>query len=124
MNTFVTFTILGLVLGSVYAIAASGLVLTYNTSGIFNFAHGAQAMLGAFIYWQLRYGWELPTVVALLISLVVVGPLMGLGLYLFIMKGLRDTAEVTKIVVTVSILLGMLSISHWFWHPETARTMQ
>ena len=49
---------------------------------------------------------------------------MGLGLYVFIMKGLRDTAEVTKIVVTVSILLGMLSISHWFWHPETARTMQ
>ncbi|MDJ0431876.1 ABC transporter permease [Rhodococcus qingshengii] len=124
MNTFVTFTILGLVLGSVYAIAASGLVLTYNTSGIFNFAHGAQAMLGAFIYWQLRYGWELPTFVALLISLVLVGPLMGLGLYVLIMKGLRDTAEVTKIVVTVSILLGMLSISHWFWHPETARTMQ
>ncbi len=57
MDTFVTFTILGLVLGSVYAIAASGLVLTYNTSGIFNFAHGAQAMLGAFLYWQFRYGW-------------------------------------------------------------------
>ena len=62
MNTFVTFTILGLVLGSVYAIAASGLVLTYNTSGIFNFAHGAQAMLGAFIYWQLRSAGNSPTV--------------------------------------------------------------
>lgn len=62
MNTFLTFTIVALVLGSVYAIAASGLVLTYNTSGIFNFAHGAQAMLGgAFAYWQLRYGWGLPT---------------------------------------------------------------
>ncbi len=60
MDTFLTFTIVGLVLGSVYAIAASGLVLTYNTSGIFNFAHGAQAMLGAFAYWQLRYGWGLP----------------------------------------------------------------
>ncbi|MFD6673102.1 ABC transporter permease [Rhodococcus zopfii] len=123
MNTFLTFTIVGLVLGSVYAIAASGLVLTYNTSGIFNFAHGAQAMLGAFAYWQLRYGWGLPTPVALVAALGVLGPLMGLLLYVVIMRGMRDTAEVTKIVVTVSILLGMLAVSHWFWHPETARTM-
>ncbi|MFD6893139.1 ABC transporter permease [Rhodococcus sp. NPDC060086] len=123
MDTFLTFTIVGLVLGSVYAIAASGLVLTYNTSGIFNFAHGAQAMLGAFVYWQLRYGWGLPTPVALILTLGVLGPMMGLLLYVVIMRGMRDTAEVTKIVVTVSILLGMLSVSHWFWHPEQARTM-
>ncbi|MFZ2178915.1 MAG: ABC transporter permease [Rhodococcus sp. (in: high G+C Gram-positive bacteria)] len=124
MDTFLTFTILGLVLGAVYAIAASGLVLTYNTSGIFNFAHGAQAMLGAFVYWQLRYGWDLPTSVALVLVLGVFGPLMGLLLYVVIMRGLRDTAEVTKIVVTVAIMLGMLSVSHWFWHPEKARSMQ
>src|SRR6478735_8401451 len=74
MDTFVTFTILGLVLGSVYAIAASGLVLTYNTSGIFNFAHGAQAMLGAFLYWQFRYGWGMPTPLALLLTIGVAGP--------------------------------------------------
>ena len=46
MDTFIVTTILGLVVGAVYAIAASGLVLTYTTSGILNFAHGAQAMLG------------------------------------------------------------------------------
>src|SRR5690242_191524 len=54
MTTFLTYTILGLVLGAVYSIAASGLVLTYNTSGIFNFAHGAQAMFGTFLYWQFQ----------------------------------------------------------------------
>ncbi|MFF0815840.1 ABC transporter permease [Rhodococcus sp. NPDC003318] len=124
MDTFVTFTILGLVLGSVYAIAASGLVLTYNTSGIFNFAHGAQAMLGAFVYWQLSVGWGVPTPIALLLVLGVFGPLMGLGLYVLIMRGLRDTAEVTKIVVTVSIMLGMLFLSQWFWHPEDPRTLR
>ncbi|TQF68656.1 ABC transporter permease [Rhodococcus spelaei] len=124
MDTFVTFTILGLVLGSVYAIAASGLVLTYNTSGIFNFAHGAQAMLGAFFYWQLSVGWGIPTPLALLIVLGVFGPLMGLALYFLIMRGLRDTADVTKIVVTVSIMLGMLFLSQWFWHPEDPRTLK
>ena len=61
MTLFLTFTVLGLVLGAVYAIAASGLVLTYNTSGIFNFAHGAQAMIGAFLYYQLQVVWGVPT---------------------------------------------------------------
>lgn len=121
MSAFITFTILGLVLGSVYAIAASGLVLTYNTSGIFNFAHGAQAMLGAFLYWQLRHDSGWPTWLALLVVLGVVGPLMGLLLHGLIMKGLRDTAEVTKIVVTVSILLGMVYLSQWMWDPQEAR---
>lgn len=121
MNAFVTFTILGLVLGAVYAIAASGLVLTYNTSGIFNFAHGAQAMLGAFVYWQLRFGWGWPTPLALIVALGIFGPLMGAALYLFIMRGLRNTAEVTKVVVTVSILLGMLYLSQWFWDPLDPR---
>ena len=69
MDTFLTFTVLGLVLSAVYAIAASGLVLTYNTSGIFNFAHGAQAMLGAFMYWQFSVGWGLPQWLALVLTL-------------------------------------------------------
>ena len=50
MHLFLTYTILGLVTGAVYGIAASGLVLTYTTSGIFNFAQGAMAMLAAFTY--------------------------------------------------------------------------
>ena len=58
MDTFLQYTILGLVTGGVYGIAASGLVVTYTTSGIFNFAHGAVAMLSAFTYWQ---AWTPPT---------------------------------------------------------------
>lgn len=121
MTLFMTFTVLGLVLGAVYAIAASGLVLTYNTSGIFNFAHGAQAMIGAFVYYQLQAVWGVPTPVSVAIVLLVVGPLMGFLLHRFIMGGLRDTAEVTKIVVTVAILLGFVALSQWAWDPQEAR---
>ena len=39
--------IFGLITGAVYAIAATGLVVTYSTSGIFNFAHGALGMFCA-----------------------------------------------------------------------------
>jgi branched-chain amino acid transport system permease protein len=44
MHAFLEYTVIGLVLGSAYAVAASGLVVTYSTSGIFNIAHGAIGM--------------------------------------------------------------------------------
>jgi branched-subunit amino acid ABC-type transport system permease component len=121
MHLFITYTIFGLVLGGVYGIAASGLVLTYNTSGIFNFAHGAEAMLGAFVYWDLRFNLHWPAPIALFVVLGIFGPLMGWLLYVVIMRGLRDTTEVTKIVVTVSVMLGLLYLSQWIWNPRSPR---
>lgn len=41
MNEYLPFNIAGLTTGAVYGLAGVGLVLTYKTSGIFNFAHGA-----------------------------------------------------------------------------------
>ena len=49
MHDLIAYTIFGLVTASIYAIAASGLVVTYTTSGVFNLAHGAVGMLGAFV---------------------------------------------------------------------------
>jgi branched-chain amino acid transport system permease protein len=121
MSTFLQYTILGLVTGGVYGIAASGLVVTYTTSGIFNFAHGAIAMLGAFTYWQLRFGWGWPAPLALVVVLGVLAPLLGALLYGVVMRGLRGTAEVTRIVVPVSVMLGFLALSTWVWDP-TPRT--
>jgi branched-chain amino acid transport system permease protein len=124
VEQFLTYTFLGLVLGAVYAIAASGLVLTYTTSGIFNFAHGAQAMLAAFVYWQLTVPWGLPALAAFVLVVGVFGPLMGMALHQVLMKGLRDVAEVTKVVVTVSVLLAMVSLSTWIWAPAEPRTIE
>jgi len=121
MDSFLTYTALGLVVGAIYAIAASGLVLTYTTSGIFNLAHGAQAMLGAFAYYQLNVAWGLPTWLCLLLALGVLGPGMGLALHMLVMRRLRDTEAVTRIVVTVAILLGLVSFSQWVWDPNEAR---
>ena len=117
MDTFLQYTILGLVTGGVYGIAASGLVVTYTTSGIFNFAHGAIAMLAAFTYWQLRWGWGWPAPVALVMVLVVLAPLLGALLYGVVMRGLRGTSEVARIVVPVSVMLGFLALSTWIWDP-------
>jgi branched-chain amino acid transport system permease protein len=122
MEVFLTYTCFGLVLGGAFGIAAAGLVVTYNTSGVLNFAHGAEAMLGAFLYWQLRYQWGWSTPLAVVVVLGVFAPLMGWLLYTLAMRHLRDTTEVTKVVVTVAILLGMLALSRWVWDPTKPRT--
>ncbi|KAB2341538.1 branched-chain amino acid ABC transporter permease [Actinomadura rudentiformis] len=124
MTTFLTYTALGLVLGAVYAIAASGLVLTYTTSGIFNFAHGAQAMVGAFTYYQFTVAWKLPAWAALIMVVGLLGPAMGRLQHAFIMRGLRDTEQITRIVVTVAIMLGLVALAQWLWDPQEARVPQ
>ena len=66
MTTFLALTVLGLVLGCVYALTATGIVVTYTTSGVFNFAHGATGMVAAFAYWQLTVAWHWPVLVGLI----------------------------------------------------------
>ena len=57
MEQFISFGIVGLSTAAIYAIIGSGLVVTYTTTGVFNFAHGATGMMAAFSYWQLSVGW-------------------------------------------------------------------
>ena len=52
MSSFIAYTIFGLFSGAAYAIAASGLVLTYTTTRVFNIAHGAFGMLMSFLFWD------------------------------------------------------------------------
>lgn len=107
MDQFLTFTVFGLVTAAIYAVAASGLVVTYTTSGIFNFAHGAFGMLAAFAYWKLRVEWSWPAPLTIVVMLGILAPLFGATIERVIMRGLQDVSEVTKLVVSVSLLFGV-----------------
>ena len=121
MDRFLQLTMFGLVIGSVYAIAATGLVVTYTTSGIFNFAHGAMGMLSSFAYWQLRYDWGVPAPIALVAVLLVIAPALGALIEIVIMRGLQGTSEITKLVVPISVMLGFIALSTWIWNPNEPR---
>jgi branched-chain amino acid transport system permease protein len=124
VDKFLTFTIVGLSTAAIYAVIASGLVLTYTTTGIFNFAHGAAGMLGAFCYWQLHFDWGWSTPLALFVVLVILGPLFGVLLELVIMRGLQGTTETVRLVVSISLLIGMIGLAQIIWPPGVARPMQ
>jgi branched-chain amino acid transport system permease protein len=122
VSDLLSFTILGLVTASVYAVAASGLVVTYTTSGIFNFAHGAIGMMGAFMYWQLL-DWGVPTIPAIVIVLVIFAPVFGALIDRVIMRGLEGTSDVTKTVVTVGLLFGLIALAPIIWPPTRNRVV-
>ena len=114
----------GLITGAVYAIAASGLVVTYSTSGIFNFAHGALGMYCAYIYWEVRVNRHWPAPIALAFVLLVFAPLLGAALYRIIMRGLRDTSDIVKMVIPISVLLAAIGITNWIWDPAVPHAIQ
>ena len=62
------FVIAGLVLGGIYASCSAGMVITYTSSGILNFAFGAMAFFIARFYYFLntQHTWPiLPSAVSL-----------------------------------------------------------
>ncbi|MDQ1521605.1 MAG: hypothetical protein QOI55_2678, partial [Actinomycetota bacterium] len=121
MDTFLTFLITGLTISAIYAVGASGLVLTYTTTGVFNFAHGAIGMMGAFLYWQLRFDWGWPAPVALAVVLLVAAPLFGALLEVGIMRNLQGTSEAVRLVVSISLLAALVGLANWIWKPDVDR---
>jgi branched-chain amino acid transport system permease protein len=101
------FIVTGLVLGSIYAISVLGLVLTYNASRVFNFAHGAIAYFAAVTYYWLTTfeGWSvLPAALAVVF---VVGPLVGLVLWRIVFRRLTDSPPVVRFVSTVGLWVAI-----------------
>lgn len=121
MDQFLTLSIAGVVTAALYAVAASGLVLTYTTSGVFNFAHGAFGMFAAFAYWQVRYEWGVPAPLALFAVLGVGAPLFGAAVERLVLRGLRDTSEVIRLIVSVSLLFGVYQTAILVFPPGTGR---
>jgi branched-chain amino acid transport system permease protein len=120
---FVQLLVVGLVTGCVYALSATGLVVTYTTSGIFNFAHGAIGMLGAFTYWQLTVGWGWPALVALPTVLLVLAPLFGAGIERTLIRPLHGASVDVTLVITLGLLLFLLGAANYIWDPATSRVL-
>lgn len=121
MRDLLAFTVVGIVTGSIYATAASGLVVSYTTTGIFNVAHGAVGMVMAFLYWELRFHHHWPAPVALFVVVLVVAPLAGALIERFLMRRLHGVPVATSLVVTIGLTLFLIGLAVNIWKPEARR---
>lgn len=119
MTDLFAFTIVGVVTGSIYAVVASGLVVTYTTSGVFNFAHGAVGMIMAFLYWQVRFDWGWSTPASLIFVLLIVA-LFGALMERALSKNAQKGSLVSSMVVTIGMLLLLMGLALNVWPPRGA----
>jgi len=112
------FIVVGLASGAVYGLAGVGLVLTYRTSGVFNFAHGAVASAGAFAFFELHEQHGLAWPLAALFVVGVFGPLMGIILEL-VGRRLAEVGPGLRVVATVGLLLAISGMATIIYGAQT-----
>jgi branched-subunit amino acid ABC-type transport system permease component len=118
MRDLLPFVIVGLASGSIYGVAGLGLVLTFRTSGVFNFAHGAIAAAAAYAFYDLHTEVGLPWPVAALICVGLIGPVFGLAVER-LARSLAESRPVMTIVATLGLLLAIQGFLTWRYSPGT-----
>jgi len=108
------FTVIGIVLGGIYALAAIGLVLIYRVSGVLNFAHGAVAMFSTFVAYQVSVKSGAPGWIGL-IAAIAVGIGIGFVIERFTMRPLTGKPALTKVVITIGWLLVLQTAAGLIW---------
>src|SRR4051812_44566794 len=106
---YLPYLIAGVVTGSVYGLAGTGLVLTYKTSGVFNLAHGALATVSAYAFYEMYVVHGLPWGIAAALCVLGLGPALGLMLEL-LARALSRASLAVMVSSTVGLLLIIESI--------------
>ena len=106
--------ILGLGAGAIYAVLGQGVTLVFRGSGVLNFAQGAIAVLGAFLYWSARveHGWGFVPAILLAAG---AGALIGVLVQILVMRALRNSAPLAKVIATLGLFIVIQGIAVLLW---------
>jgi branched-chain amino acid transport system permease protein len=110
LEQFLGFALPGIPYGCAYALFAVGLVLNYQTTGVFNFAFGAQAFGSAFIFALLVQNASLPMWLAFLIAVVIGAPLLGVLFDRLLFRRIANSNTIAKVVTGIALLVGIPAI--------------
>ncbi len=125
MSDYFFYVLLGSGAGAIIAAFGLGLVLTYQGSGVVNFAYGAMAMWSTYVYADLRtgvYPFPIPGLPgryhfngdvgyrwAMVMSLGTAA-LIGLGAYVLVFRPLRRAPALAKVVASVGLLIVFIAL--------------
>lgn len=117
MHNLLPFVVTGLVTGMIYGLAGTGLVLTFKTSAIFNFGHGAILTASALVYYALRFSLNWDWKISFVLTVFMAGPLFGL-LMERIARTLSRQPTPMKILGTIGLTVAIPSLC-LFFYPES-----
>lgn len=112
--------------GAVVASLALGLVLSYRSSGVVNFAHAAMGMYVAYAFFEFRETGDLvlpflglpervyllprPTLITSLLVAVALGAVVGVAVYVLVFRPLRQSPVLARVVASLGLLLYLQEI--------------
>ncbi|MEU4491647.1 ATP-binding cassette domain-containing protein [Streptomyces purpurascens] len=102
-------TLAGLSVGGAAALTGIGLIVTYRATGVLNFAHGAIAMVCAYVLRECVVEWGWPLWLGATVTLLVLAPGLGVVLERFVFRPLAvlggDPAQTLVASIGVFVLL-------------------
>ncbi|MFJ9798633.1 ATP-binding cassette domain-containing protein [Streptomyces sp. NPDC101145] len=107
----------GLAVGSAAALTGVGLIVTYRATGVLNLAHGAVAMVCAYVLRQLVVEWGWPLAPAACVTLLVVAPGIGLVLdrVVFRPAALSGAGPARTLVASIGVFVLLVGGAALLW---------
>ena len=120
MGTFIQVILRSLETGSIYALAALGIIIVYRTSNVTNFSQGVIGMFNTFFVTYLFNSIGFPLWLAIMggvISSVVTGLLVDL----VIIRHTKKVSPVAKQIITLGLLMIILGVTPLFFGVDPLR---
>jgi branched-chain amino acid transport system permease protein len=133
-------TLNGLMAGVMYALVALGFVLIFKASGIFNYAQGVMALFAALTLVGIQngqvpfahlinavfgtkihgFGWQVPSVLAILLTALV---MIGLAILIerYVLKYLINQAPIILFMATIGMAYFLEGLGDVMWGAEIKR---
>ena len=120
MSEFINFYLIpGLVLGSIYALGAIGITLTFGILRFANFAHGEIMTLGVYITWSLIYLtglsaiWQIVLIIMPIAMILTI--LCALAIDRVFYKPLRASPVIILVIASFGLMLMVRSVTQFSW---------
>ncbi|GAB6154856.1 branched-chain amino acid ABC transporter permease [Desulfosporosinus burensis] len=105
------FLIYGLVNSAILMLSAIGFSLTFGLSGVANFAHGAMYLTSGFTAWMLINYLGLSPLVAMLLTVVLMG-ILGALIYRVILMPVRGIV-LSEVISTFALGVALIEFFRW-----------
>ncbi|MCE0768087.1 branched-chain amino acid ABC transporter permease [Pseudonocardia kujensis] len=119
MGSAIAVLVSALVLGSLYALMASGLSLIWSTLGVFNFGHGVLLALGAYFAWTFADQAGMPVVVASVLAILVLAVIAAGYEFSLVRPFIRhQNGAMLVMVATLAITALVQGVVQLTWGPQ------
>ncbi len=114
MTQLIQTIVLGLLLGGVYALLASGLTLIFGVMDVINVAQGALIILASFMTWALWNETGLDPLLGVLVTTPAMF-LIGYGIYLATISWIQGKPPSTSVILTFGLALIIEGVMGMVW---------